>query len=168
MLLERAVRRTVSDFLERPADALGVCITLRPGDPFTQAQRFDVRTDGMDGGVRELAISYLSPRFFTLLILTGDARTALRWGGPGDPPHTTGEVREVLVPNSALFCEVFDVGTSGGRRRYLAYVHALVIACDPHGYERVADGGKNLHPLVPDWMGQVGFAMLLCSLASID
>ncbi|KAH9984716.1 hypothetical protein BJV77DRAFT_1089086 [Russula vinacea] len=47
-LLERAARRTVSTFLARRADALGVRITLQPGDPSAQTQRFGAHHDGTD------------------------------------------------------------------------------------------------------------------------
>jgi hypothetical protein len=115
-----------------------------------------------------LVISYLSPRFFTLLVLAGDAQTALRWGGPGrGPSHTTREAREFLVSDEALFCEVFDVGRSGGATwpvRVLRLLPATV-----HGYGRVAEDRQNGHPLAPEgWMGQVGFSMLLCSLVAIE
>ena len=167
-LLERAARRTVSAFLEQRADALGVCITLRPGDPSAQTQRFVAHTDKTDEGVRELVISYLSPRFFTLLVLAGDARTALQWGGPGSGlSHTTREVREFLVSDEALFCEVFDVGRSGGATWPVRVLRLLPATA--HGYGRVAEDRQNGHPLAPEgWMGQVGFSMLLCSLVAIE
>jgi Protein of unknown function (DUF1365) len=167
-LLERAARRTVSAFLRRRADALGVCITLRPGDPSAQVQHFNnAYTDGADGEARGLVFSYLSPRFFTLLVLAGDGRTALRWGGAVDASHTNGDVREFLVSDEALFHEVFDTGASGG-----AAWPARVLQLLPdtaHGHERDVGSGKNPHPLIPEsWIGQVGFAMLLCALVAIE
>lgn len=59
------------------------------------------------GTARKLVISYLSPRFFTLLVLAGDARTALRRRG-----EVAGDVHEFGASNEALFCEIFDAGTS--------------------------------------------------------
>jgi hypothetical protein len=55
-----------------------VVVTLQPaGDPSEQTQRFDAHRDGADGmtegQTRELVISYLSPRFFTLHVLTSTA-----------------------------------------------------------------------------------------------
>ena len=69
---ERAVRRSVNGFIARRAHALEVCMKLQPGDPSAHAQHFGAGTDGEDGKLRELVISYLSPRFFTLLVLAGD------------------------------------------------------------------------------------------------
>jgi hypothetical protein len=104
-------------------NALGVVITLQPGDP--QTQRFDAhhdRTDGMtEGQTRELVISYLSPRFFMLLALTGDAPTALQWGR-----GTAGDVRMFVVSDEAQFWEPFVASTIAGgegglrKRRHLA------------------------------------------------
>jgi Protein of unknown function (DUF1365) len=166
-LLERAARRTVIDFLRRRAAALGVCITLRPGDPSEQVQRFSACTDGADGEVRELVISYLSARFFTLLVLAGDGRAALRRGGASNSLHMTGEVREFIASDEALFCEVFDVGASDGAT-WPARALLLLIGTG-HGHRWDGRGEKNLHPLTPEgWMGQVGFAVLLCVLVGME
>jgi Protein of unknown function (DUF1365) len=67
-ILERTARHFVNAFLARRAHALRVCIK---GDPSAHVQHFDAGTDGADGKFRELVISYLSPRFFTLLVLAG-------------------------------------------------------------------------------------------------
>jgi len=62
-------------------DALGMVITLQPGDSSEQTHRFYAHHNGAhgitEGKTRELIISYLSPRFFSLLVLAGDARMAL-------------------------------------------------------------------------------------------
>jgi hypothetical protein len=53
----------------RCAEALGVHITLQPGDPSAQMQRFDAHHDGEEadgtakGKTGGLVISYFSPRF---------------------------------------------------------------------------------------------------------
>ena len=162
-LLERAARRTVSTFLARRADALGVRITLQPGDPSAQTQRFGAHHDGTDrtteGRTRELVISYLSPRFFTLLVLTGDAPTALRRGR-----GTAGDVREFVVSDEALFCEVFDAGAiaGGGREGSATWSARLIRLLLPRS-------GTGLYPLAPrSNVGQAGFAMLLCALVAIE
>ncbi|KAH9974555.1 hypothetical protein BGW80DRAFT_1444701 [Lactifluus volemus] len=67
-ILERTARHFVNAFLARRAHALRVCIK---GDPSAHVQHFDAGTDGADGKLRELVISYLSPRFFTLRVLAG-------------------------------------------------------------------------------------------------
>jgi hypothetical protein len=183
-LLERAARRTVSTFLERRADALGVHITLQPGDPSAQTQRFDAHHDGADGTTtkgqtRELVISYLSPRFFTLLVLAGDARTALRRGG-----GTAGDVREFVVSDEALFCEVFDdagaaiagagpggTGEGVGRATWPARLIRLLLRSGPGGDERDEQHPHPhpVHPLAPRGrVGQAGFAVLLCALVVIE
>ena len=59
-----------------------MCIKLWPGDPPAHAQHFDAGTDGEDGKLRELVISYLSPPFSTLLVLARHVPTALRGAGP--------------------------------------------------------------------------------------
>ncbi|KAH9969976.1 hypothetical protein BGW80DRAFT_1461600 [Lactifluus volemus] len=112
-ILERGARHFVNAFLARRAHALGVCIKPRPGDPSAHVQHFDAGTDGADAKLRDLVISYLSPHSFTLLVLAGDGPTALHWGGSGGPSHATGEVREFLASNEALFRDVFDVRESG-------------------------------------------------------
>lgn len=69
--------------------------------------------DGADGTTegqtREVVILYVSPRFFTLLVLAGDAQTGLQWGR-----GIAGDVREFVISKEAQFCEVFDVGTIAG------------------------------------------------------
>ena len=166
-ILERAARHSVNGFLARRAHALGVCIKLRPGDPSAHAQHFDAGTDDADGKLRELVISYLSPRFFTLLVLAGDGPTALRWGGAGGPSHATGEVREFLVSDEALFLEVFDMRESGGTTWPTRMLRLLPDAARRH--EQDVGGGKDPHPLLPEsWMARVGFAVLLCTLVAIE
>ena len=63
-------------------DVLDVAITLRLGNLLKQTQRFDAHHDRADGTTEgkmcELVISCLSPHFFTLLILAGDAPMTLQ------------------------------------------------------------------------------------------
>lgn len=170
-LLERAARRIVTTFLARRADALGVVITLQPGDPLEQTQRFDVHhdeADGMtEGKTRELVISYLSPRFFTLLVLAGDAPTALQWGR-----GTADDVREFVASDEALFSEVFDAGTiAGGEGGATWPVRLLRLLPQPGfgGHEQGHEHEQHAHPLAPrDRVGQAGFAVLLCALVAIE
>jgi hypothetical protein len=92
---------------------LGVVLTLRPGDPSEQTQHFDAHRDeaaGMtEGKTHKLVISYLSPHFFILLVLAGDAPTALQCDR-----GTAGNVREFVVSDEALFCKVLDAGMIAG------------------------------------------------------
>ena len=161
MLLERAAQRTVNTFLARRADVLGMCITLQPGDPSAKIQRF-FGTHYDDGVARELVISYLSPRFFTLLVLAGDARTALR-RGDGGRGERAGDVREFMASDEALFCEVFDARAAGGSNGtwLVRLLRQLPLPWDgPHRHQ---------HPLVPESrMGKAGFTMLLCALVAIE
>jgi hypothetical protein len=168
-LLERAARRVVTTFLARCADALGVTITLQPGDPSEQTQCFDAHHDegnGMtDGKTRELVISYLSPRFFTLLVLAGDAPTALQWGR-----GTAGDVREFVVSDEALFCEAFDAGSiargEGGGATWPARLTRLLPQVG-QGHEH--EQRPHAHPLAPRGrVGQVEFAVLLCALVAME
>ena len=172
-LLESAAWRTVNLFLARRADALGVCITLQPGDPSEQTQCFGAHRDGEDkminGAARELVISYLSPRFFTLLVLAGDARTALRRGG-----EVTGDVREFVVSNEALFCEIFDAGTSGTTvgtwaARLLQFLPGHGSGND-QGHRHAEDGPRqDQHPLVPESrVDQAGFMVLVSALFALE
>ncbi|KAH9969988.1 hypothetical protein BGW80DRAFT_1176686 [Lactifluus volemus] len=166
-ILERAARHFANAFLARRAHALGVCIKLRPSDPSAHVQHFDAGTDGADGKFRELVISYLSPHFFTLLVLAGDGPTALRWGGSGGPSHTTGEVREFLVSDEASFREVFDIHESGGATWPARVLRLLPDAACRH--EQDVGGGKNPHPLMPEsWIARIGFAVLLCALVAME
>ena len=173
-LLERAARRIVTTFLARRADALGVTITLQPGDPSEQPQQFNAHHDGVDGmtggKTRELVISYLSPRFFTLLVLAGEALTALQWGR-----GTTGDVCEFVVSDDALFCEIFDAGTMAGGERGVVTWSARLLRLLPQPGSGVHEQGHeheqhpHSHPLVPRGnMGQAGFAVLLCALVAIE
>ena len=172
-LLERAARRIVTTFLARRADALGVAITLQPGDPSEQTQSFNAhhdREDGMTGGkARELVISYLSPRFFTLLFLAGDAPTAIQWGR-----GTAGDVREFVVSDEALFYEVFDADTRagvGGGATWPARLLRLLPQPGPGGHEQGHRHERHpqAHPLAPQGrVEQAGFAVLLCALVAIE
>lgn len=171
-LLERAARRIVTIFLARRADALGVVITLQPGDPSEQTQRFDARHDGAraEGKTRELVISYLSPRLFTLLVLAGDATTALRWGR-----GRAGDVHEFVVSDEALFCEVFDAsrvpGGEGGRVSWPARLLRLLPQSGPGGHEQGHEHKRHprAHSIAPQGrVGQAGFAVLLCALVAIE
>jgi hypothetical protein len=170
-LLERAAQRTVSTFLARRADALGVHITLQPGDPSAQTQRFDAHHGGADGTTkgkaRELVISYLSPRFFTLLVLAGDAPTALRRGR-----GTAGEVREFVVSDEALFCEIFDAGAiaEGGTTWSARLIRLLLPRSGAGGDEKGNElEQQHSHPLVPrGHVGQAGFVVLLGALVAIE
>jgi len=58
-----------------------------------------------EGKAWELIISYLSLRFFTLLVLADDERMALQWGRA-----IVDDVREFVVSEGTLFYEVFDAG----------------------------------------------------------
>jgi hypothetical protein len=173
-LLERTARHILTTFLARRADALGVAITLQPGDPSEQTQRFAARhdeADGMtEGKTRELVISYLSPRLFTLLVLAGDATTALHRGR-----GTTGSVHEFVVSDEALFCEVFDAGTvaggEGGGVTWPARLLRLLPQPGPGGYEQGREHKQrpHVHPLAQQGrVGQAGFAVLLCALVAIE
>jgi hypothetical protein len=187
-LLERTAQRIVSAFFARRADALGVCITLEPGDPSARVQRFGGAPPPYPGGTsgparpRTLVISYLSPRFFTLLVLARDGQTALRRGrGAGAAGHD--DVREFVASDEALFCEVFDAGAVGGPGA--AWAAARLVRLLPgrrdededeqarqsgaggEGYGR--GRGRGPHPLVPGGrVDQVGFALLLCVLVAIE
>jgi hypothetical protein len=86
-----------------------VCIVLWLSDPSAQVQHSGACTDRADGEVRVLVTSYHSLRFFTLLVLAGDGRVALRWGGASDSSHITGEVCEFSASDEALFRKVFHV-----------------------------------------------------------
>ena len=118
---------------------------------------------------RELVISYLSPRFFTLLVLAGDALTAFRWGR-----RTAGDVHEFVVSDEALFCEVFDVDAiARGERGATWPVRLLRLLPQPgpggheQGHEHEQDA--HAHPLAPRGrVGQMGFAVLLCALVAIE
>jgi hypothetical protein len=165
-LLERAARRIVTTFLARCADALGVAITLQPGDPSEQTQRFDAHHDGADGMTRKLVISYLSPRFFTLLILAGDASTALQWGR-----GKAGDVREFVVSDEALFCEVFDEGTIAGGEGGATWPARLLRLLPQPGHVQGHEHEQRplAHPLAPrSRVGQAGFAVLLCALITTE
>ena len=169
-LLERAAQRTVSAFLAHQAKALGVCITLQPGDTVTETQRFrhDLG-DGTDGPTRELVISYLSPRFFTLLILAEDARTALRHGGSRGVPD---DVHEFVVSDEVLFYEVFDTGdtecTWPTRLLRLLPGRGSGDEQDPQPSTE-SEQYPGPHPLLPESrFGQLGFAVLLCALVATE
>ena len=173
-LLESAARSTVHSFLTRRADALGVCIILQPGDPSEQRQYFGAHRDGKDkmnnAAAHELVISYLSPRFFTTLLLSCDARTALRRGG-----EVAGDVREFVVSDEALFCKMFDAGsprattiaTWAGRVLRLLPGHG---SGDDQGHRHTGNAPrKDQHPLVPESrVGQTGFMVLVCALVSLE
>ena len=172
-LLESAAWSTVNSFLARRADVLGVCVILQPGDPSEQRQYFGAHRNGKDkmnnGEARELVISYLSPRFFTLLLLSGDARTALRRGG-----EVAGDVREFVVSNEALFCEIFDagtpratIGTWAARLLRLLPGHG---SGDDQGHRHNEKGQRqDQHPLVPESrVGQAGFMVLVCALVALE
>jgi hypothetical protein len=176
-LLERAAQRTVSTFLARRAKALGVCIMLQPGDPSAETQRFRALRDGADetdGAARELVISYLSPRFFTLLVLADDARTALRCGRGGG---VAGNVREFVVSDEALFYDVFDAEAAGDTDyTWPARLLRLLPRTGPgddqrnrSGTERERHPPAHPHPLFPESrVGQLGFVVLLCALVAIE
>jgi len=176
-LLERAAQRTASTFLARRAKALGVCIMLQPGDPSAETQRFRAHHDGAsetDGAARELVISYLSPRFFTLLVLADDARTALRCGGGGE---VAGNVREFVVSDEGLFYDVFDAEAAGGTdHTWLTRLLRLLPRIGPgddqkHRSSTVSERypHPHPHPLFPEsHVGQLGFAVLLCALVAIE
>jgi hypothetical protein len=66
--------------------------------------------------VRELVISYLSPRFYTPSVLADDARTALRCGGG----EVASSVRELVVSNEMLFYDVFYAEAAGGTDHILS------------------------------------------------
>ena len=177
-LLESAAWHAVNSFLARRADALGVCITLQPGDPSEQTQCFGPHRDGEDkmnnSAARELVISYLSPRFFTLLVLAGDARTALRRGG-----EVAGDVHEFVVSNEALFCELFDAGTSRGATIIGTWA-AQLLRLLPGGHESGDDQAhrhtenrprqdQDEHPLVPESRaGRAGFMVLVSALVALE
>ena len=143
-----------------------MAIELQPGDPSEQTQCFDAHHDEADGKTegkaRELVISYLSPRFFTLLVLAGDAPTALQWGR-----GTAGDVREFVVSNEALFCKVFDAdrGREGGCATWPARLLRLL----PHPQPGPGGHEPHAHPLAPRGrVGQASFAILLCTLVAIE
>ena len=169
-LLERAARRTVCTFLTRRAGELGVHITLQPGDPAAPIQRFDGHRDGAagttEGETRELVISYLSPRFFTLLVLAGDARAAL-WRGRG----IAGDVREFVVSDEALFCEVFHAGGGMAERgkRGATWPARLLRLLPESARDKHREQHLHPHPLSPQGLvGQAGFAVVLGALVAIE
>jgi hypothetical protein len=167
-LLERAARRIVTTFLARRADALGVVITLQPGDPSGQTQRFHARHEraaGMtEGKTRELVISYLSPRLFTLLVLAGDATAALHWGR-----GTAGDVHEFVVSDETLFCEVFAADTIAGGEGRVTWPARLLRLLPQHEQGHEHEQHSRAHPLAPQGrLGQAGFAVLLCGLVAIE
>jgi hypothetical protein len=167
-LLERAARRIVTTFLARRAYALGVVITLQPGDPSEQTHRINAHHDRADrmaeGRMRELVISYLSPRFFTLLVLAGYAPTALQRGR-----GTAGDVHEFVVSDEALFCEVFDAGTIAGGERGCVTWPARLLRLLPQPGSGGHEQHPHAHPLTPQGrVGQAGFAVLLCGLVAIE
>jgi len=127
-----------------------------------------VRYDGADGmterKTHELVISYLSPRFFTLLVLAGDAPTALKWGR-----GTAGDVREFVVSDEAQFCEVFDARTIAGGEGGGATWPARLLRQLPQPQPGPSGHEPHAHPLAPRGrVGQVGFAVLLCALVAIE
>jgi hypothetical protein len=158
-----------------------VCIILQPGDPSAEAQHFRAHRDGAsetDGVVRELVISYLSPRFFTLLVLADNARTALRCGGGGE---VAGNVREFVVSDEALFYDVFDAEAAGGTEHtWLARLLRLLPRTgsgdgQKHRSSTVSERYSPPHspphspPLFPESrVDQLGFAVLLCALVAIE
>jgi hypothetical protein len=79
----------------------------------------------MDKGVRELVISYLSPRFFTLLVLAGDART----GGAGLATRRTRRARYANFWCRTSRCFA-NIQCGHIRRRYLACTRAPATARD--------------------------------------
>ena len=105
----------------------------------------------------ELVISYLSPRFFTLLVLAGDARGA-----------AVGQAWRSNERGTRVFGVGRGVGRGHARRRCLPCARGPAIAY-PRGYGRVAECGKNPYLLTQEgWMDQVGSAMLLCSLVAVE
>ena len=176
-LLEGAARRTVGTFLARRAKALGVDIMLQPGDPSAKTQSFRAHHEEpaeTDSAARELVISYLSPRFFTLLLLADDARTALRRGGG---LGVAGDVREFVVSDEALFCDVFDADAAGDTgHTWPARLLRLLPRSVPGDvqYHRSSIESERYphahpHPLFPETrLGQLGFAVLLCALIALE
>ena len=169
-LLERTARRIVNTFLARRARELVIHITLQPGNPSEPTQRFDAHHDvaagTTKGETRELVISYLSPRFFTLLVLAGDAPTAIRQGR-----GIAGDTREFVVSDETLFCEVFDAGAiaGGGCERGATWPARLLRLLPQSGRDRDRYGERHAHPLLPqDRVGQVGLAAVLCGLVAIE
>jgi len=188
-LLERAAQHTVSAFFARRADAFGVCITLEPGDPSARVQRFGgspppTSPGGTSGPARPctLVISYLSPRFFTLLMLARDGQTALRRGrGRGNCAAGHSDVREFVASDEALFCEVFDAGAAGSPGAAWAAARLLRLLPgrrdedeDEQARRSGAGGeghghGRGPHPLAPGGrVDQVGFVLLLCVLVAVE
>ncbi|KAF9553860.1 hypothetical protein CPC08DRAFT_672793 [Agrocybe pediades] len=76
-LLERFARQRVVSFLQKRAVQIGMKIVLAPADPIMPRTIF--APDRISSSA-ELTISYLSPRFFTILFLAPSAEHALLLG----------------------------------------------------------------------------------------
>ncbi|KAI0287887.1 hypothetical protein BC826DRAFT_1041974 [Russula brevipes] len=155
-LLERAAQRTVSAFFARRANALGVCITLEPGDSSARVQRF--------GGARPP----LSPGGTSDPARPGTL-TALRRGrGSGGAAHD--DVREFVASEEAL-----RSGRAWAAARLLRLLPGRRDEDEDEQARQSGAGGEGRrpghgpHPLVPGGrVDQVGFVLLLCVLVVVE
>ncbi|KAI0001530.1 hypothetical protein BJV74DRAFT_882488 [Russula compacta] len=138
-----------------------------PGDPSAQVQHFGPHrdlVDGAGGATRSLTISHLSPRFFTLLVLAGNAHAALQRGG-----EVAGDVREFVASDEALSREVFEAGAPGGATWSTRLLRLLPWPGDEGGHQSGPESDRQPHPLAPDGcVGQARFAVLLCALVAME
>jgi hypothetical protein len=110
--------------------------------------------------MRELVISYLSPRFFTLLVLASDAQTTLQWGR-----GTASDVREFVVSDEVLF----DAGAIAGKGEDATWLTRLLRLLPQPGSGGNEQGHEHeQHPhysLAPRGrVNQAGFVVLLRAL----
>jgi len=157
-LLERAARRTVSTFLARRADALGLHITLQPGDP-KASMRITAgrRRTGRENAKRASSSSRTSHRASSRCSYSPATR-GRHFDGMGE------QQRARCASDEAPFCEVFDVGAMGRRRRYLA----CEIAATPV-WARWGQKHPHLQPLAPrDRVGQAGEVFFFALLAHVN
>ncbi|CDO68779.1 hypothetical protein BN946_scf184989.g45 [Trametes cinnabarina] len=93
-VLETYARGLVERFLSRRADELGVAISLVSGDPSVAPRTFrPSRSDGQQHARTDLAIHYVSPRFFTTLVLAPSAEHMLLLGKAEDLFRVNSESR---------------------------------------------------------------------------
>ncbi|KAJ6554539.1 hypothetical protein B0H19DRAFT_1210883 [Mycena capillaripes] len=78
-LFERYARRQVEDFLRRRVEETGVSVSLVPANPSIISRTLSPALPANDDAPR-LTISYLSPRVFTILLLSPSAEHALLLG----------------------------------------------------------------------------------------
>ncbi|KAA1474186.1 hypothetical protein DENSPDRAFT_823943 [Dentipellis sp. KUC8613] len=110
-IIENLAADVIYSFIARRAMELDMVVVLQAGDPSIPPREFS-HEDDVPHPRRTLTISYLSPRFFTLLLLAPNARTALTLGGP--QANRAGDVFEFIVSDEVLFIELSGERASGG------------------------------------------------------